>query len=415
MMNSNLYEDIKEFQISTYNTDKVIESSIKHKSPAFLGEVYPLVLNITQMKNYKVKSLLITLCEILEEEKHLTKRIPGNRKASLISCGSEDSDDWTYILYVGESMEKLKNHHYVINEPKESEDIKFGLQFREEGKKKFEVMFMCTISKAFNDKGEESEFTIESKDFFTLEVLCPFNLITEWIIPEPSIEQLNKSKTYLGVNEKSTLGVKIVTGSYPQANIYNIAFKIRHEDILKLIEDYTNTESQWKEWPVTLGKGECLSLSYSILALMPFNDQQIADIEILWSRVDNDKKISCLIPLPAVSANKQGINVKLSSVPAKMIKSKECFVTYEINNATEEIANVEYKVEENDHFFVAGDVEGKLILSSYEAEEVSIGLIPLYSGKFDLPSVVIAIASKEGTNHILIDSNFKYPVYVFPS
>lgn len=388
-----------------------------HQSPAFLGEIYPLSISIAQLKTYKLKSILITFCELLPEEGRAHSKSSGSRKASLVGG---DSAEWSYALYVGDG-EKLEHHHCTVNNPKESEEVRLGMQFREEGPKKFEVIFRCTIGKEDDKEGAESEFTVESKECFELEVLCPFNIATEWITSESLMRESSaangESEINLPMREKSVVEVKIATGSYPQVDIHNVSLKIRDAGIPKLIEDCTNPADTWQDWPVTLSNSESLSLAFSVRPLTPFNSQQVADVEILWSRTDrpNSKQVACSIPLPFVRAANQGVDVHLVSGPCKAVRGREFFVAYEVRNRTGVVVSVEVKVEASGNFFVAGEVEGKVMVPPNEVELISFGMLPLRSGKLELPAILLSTVSKEGVKKTLMDSNSKHPVYVLPA
>eukprot|EP00826_Nyctotherus_ovalis_P014870 TRINITY_DN14183_c0_g1_i1.p1 TRINITY_DN14183_c0_g1~~TRINITY_DN14183_c0_g1_i1.p1 ORF type:complete len:375 (+),score=103.30 TRINITY_DN14183_c0_g1_i1:353-1477(+) len=373
---------------------------------------------------YEVENLLITFCEIKEAAK-------GNavqrRKASIKSVDSSEAFNWSYLLYItnidkeSKSVEKLEQHQYsVISLGVAEQILDFFMEFREEGKKSFEVIFRYTARKKLNDGKLQPEFTLEHRECLNVLVLCPFVLTTEWITPDPNINCDNahfyfigQPKTHLGINKKAVLNGKISAGSFPKVDIYGVALKPKDDSVADCTSELTN----WKRWPVTLSEYESLSISFLMLPLKLFNDQQVADIEILWNRNKGSEteRFICSIPLPPVSAIESCIEVAIASAPPRARKFREFFVDYAIRNTTGSIIEIRVKVGESPHFYLAGEIESKIILPPHEAEHIKFGLVPLRCGKFDLPDIYISMIVMGGMSEPIINNNFKYSIYVFPN
>jgi len=428
-------------QLHILNTERVIETSISHTQPAFLGEQYPVNISVKQIDTYEVSNLLITFCEIIDEEKqqktHVDRKASrkNSRKASIVSVDSADSPDWSYALYLEKieknesgaeisNITKLPHHHHTISSFNgRQENIKFFMQFREEGRKNFELIYRYTGKKTFKDGTTSTEFTLENREYFFVDVLCPFVLSSEWITPEPCMScantqfyQSGQAKTHLGIGKKALLGAKISTGSHPKVKIHDVKLKVKDDGTIKLIEDCTIQDSKWQGWPIVLGISESLSATFSVLPLVSFNDQQIADIEILWSRATEkeSEKTVCAIPLPQVTATDSCVDVIMTSIPTKAVKFKEFFVTYELKNTTGAVIETKLSMDESPHFFISGEISTKITLPPYVTDEIKFGLTPLRCGKFDLPSMTISMIAG-GSCEPIIDGHFKHAIYVFPA
>ena len=298
------------------------------------------------------------------------------------------------------------------------------MEFREEGKKKFEVIYRYTARKICQNGTRESEFIMENKECFSIEVLCPFILMNEWITPDPNLKCNNtrfyfngQLKTNLGLDKKAILGVKISTGSFPKVDIHGIKLKVKDGNETNYIDDCTKEVNEWKEWPITLNESESLAVAFSILPLKLFNEQQIAEVEIQWNRtgLPATERAICSIPLLPTSTIDSCINISIASLSPKAIKYKEFFVDYIIRNTTSNIIEIKVSVGEALSFFLGGDLEARLILPPYEFDNFKLVLVPLKCGKFELPSISVSMIAMGGVSEPIIDNNFKYSIYVFPN
>ncbi len=421
-------------QLSVFSTERIISCSAQHKPPAFLGERYPVAFPLKQSEGYEVSALLLTFCEYTEDEKsrQRVRKLSAGRKASLVNAESTESPGWSYMLFVAKSEEegvvnKLPQHNYAISEPARKEQVvQFFIQFHEEGQKQFELILRCTARKVLRDGTMSPEFTMESKLQFGIEVLPPFMIACEWITPEPCANWANarfyfngENRTVVGRGKKALLGVRISTGSHSEVEVHDVKLKIKDDNGTHLAENCTPDAAGWKQWPLVLGAAEALSLTYSILPLAAFNEQQVGDLEIVWNRATDsgktEEKIVCAIPLWQVSSEEFGVDVSMLGVSDHITKLHEFFVTYGLRNTTAQTVEVKVVMEESPHFFVVGEVSTKITLPPYESDELKFGMIPLRGGKFDLPTIAISKVVAGAVADPVLDRQFSRSVYVFPS
>ena len=425
----NMIPGEKKAQLFIRETEQVITATITHKQPAFLGELYPISISMKQKEDYEVVQLLAVFCEITESEKSnekTDKKTSSNRKASVVSIDSND-DDWNYILYtmINNSMQKLTSHDYNITDIfRKTESIDFYMQFREEGRANFDLIFRYTAKKILKDGSKTNEFTMENKLSFYVDVLCPFILKTEWVTPDPCMNCINERlyrnngrKTYLKVNEKNMLGVKVSAGSFPLVEVHDMKLKIKNDGETVLIRDCTGDLNDHNEWPITLGLSESLSSAFCIQPLIAFNDKQIADIKISWNRVDNQsaEKIICAIPIPMVNAIGPCLSIEVIQIPDKVYKFKEFFVAYKLQNITSSVLDIKLGIEDSKEFFITGEMETKITIPSYGTDELKIGLHPTKCGKLTLPNIIASIITSNVASEAVIDGNYRYSIYCFPS
>jgi len=413
-LSEKLVADPKDIELTVHYKVEIITPLLIYKQPGFLGEQYPFSIKLTRAETYEVKSLVIAFCEVDNNPKSLVIQPVKVRKASIRSVDSDDIPSWSYLLYISNPenglVEKLEDYQYTLIEVKD-QVLNFFMKFREEGNKSFEVIFRYTACRQLTNNTLTPEFTLEHKEYFNVQVLCPFILKTEWIIPDPNTSCNNAyfNKTHLGINKKAILNTKISTGSFPKVEIHNVSLKTKGD----FVNDCTKELTHWKKWPITLSEYESLSLSFIIVALRKFENQQMADIDVLWNRSGkNENKSICSIPLPHITANDSSIDVTLTSVPPIAKRFKELFTDYIIRNTTNAMIEIKVKIEESLHFFLAGEIETRIILPPYETEAIKFGLVPLRCGKFDLPSICVSMVA---VSEPIINSNFKHSIYVFPN
>jgi len=416
--------DPKQMELRVYDKTEIISSSLIYKQPTFLGEHYPISIKLVQSEMYEIEDLLITFCKI-DVNKASAGEVLQVPKASIKSIDCPDDFDWNYFLYIVNSeedkisVEKLEDHQYNVTSLEKIEQIlNFFMEFRVEGRKSFEVIFRYKTRKKLNNL--QSAFTLEHKELFNVDVLCPFILTTEWITPDPNVNCDNthfyfigQPRTHLGIHKKAILNAKITAGSFPKVKIYNVAFKSKDE----LIMNCTNEVTSWNNWPITLSECESLSLSFVVMALRQFNNQQVADIEILWNRNEESKakRFICSIPLQPISTIESCVEISITSIPPKAKKFKEFLVGYAIKNTTESIIETKVRIEDSPHFYLAGEIETKIILPPCGIDYIKYAFIPLRCGKFDLPSLFVWRMVMGGMRETIINNNFKCSIYVFPS
>ena len=136
---------------------------------------------------------------------------------------------------VDEIVEQLSHHNYKLPGIKGAEQlIPLYLQFREEGKKNFELTIKYKAKKLMNDGTYNSEFTLENKQSFSIEVLCPFSLECNLLSHNPShdaIQTMNNINKYtLEVQKKSALDVCISTKSFQDVAIHGISLKLKEDE-----------------------------------------------------------------------------------------------------------------------------------------------------------------------------------------
>ncbi len=416
-------------------TERVLDFGVEHKQPAFLGERYPISLALKQTETYEVTSMLATFCEYVEDEKSrqrvrkLSSSSPSKRRASVVSSDSADPPDWSYVLFVktpaAEDSVKLQQHNYSLPVPIPREQTaQFSMQFREEGRKGFELILRYTAHKTLRDGTKSADFTLENKAFFTVEVLCPFVLVCEWLTPEPCLSTANSQfycdglpRVHVGIGKKALLGVRLSTGSYPEVEMHSVRLKLKENEGTGLADDCTPPAVPWTHWPLVLGPSESFSATYSILPTMKFTEKQIGDLEIVWNRAaeaGKGEKITCAIPVWPASAVNYCIDVSMVP-PLRAVKYREFFVTYSLKNTTGTSIEIKVVTEESPHFFIIGEINTQLVLPPYETDELKFGLIPLRCGKFDLPITTVSVIIGGGVTEPIVDRHFSNSIYVFPS
>jgi len=394
--------------------EEVIRVELEYKQPGFLGEMYPISTVITKKEGYELVNILAVFFE-LKDDNSPKSRI--NRKASIVSVDSNEESEWSYHLYVVlyNEIKKLSSYEYNVTSLVESNKaINFCMKFREERRMNFEVVFKYTARKILKDGSKAEEFTAESKNVFYIDVFCPFTLSSEWVNPYCCIaeEEANRDKVNLPIGESIMLGVKITAGSFPLITIYDLKLKIKDNELVK---DTTEEVIGWDNWPITLGLFESFTTSFCIKTLEAFNNRQIADMEILWSRADSEarEKILCAIPVPKVNAIDSCVILKLLSLPDNAVLYKEFLVEYQLRNTTKTSIEIKVEVKDNKDFFLTGNMEAKIIIPPQESEEIKFSMYPLKSGKLFLPGLILSMISGGDAIQKAMDSSSKYAVYVF--
>ena len=94
--------------------------------------------------------------------------------------------------------------------------------------------------------------------------------------------------------------------------------------LVKLIGNSSECESKWTNWPIVIGGRERFSEGFSLIPLKTFTDAQVADIEIVWSRLNDKKgdKTICSIPISMLSATEPQVKFSFN-VPLKALILRE--------------------------------------------------------------------------------------------
>ncbi len=428
------------------NSERVMNLLVYHKPPAFLSERYSVSLLLKPLPTYEITSALITINEVVAEpeknpqQQQQKETKASSRKASMVSAdsGSSDTADWNFLLYahkpgketavvtpenVDEIVEQLPQHHYTLQSIKSPEQLApLYMKFRVEGKKSFEVAIRYTARKLMHDGTLGTEFVMENKEYFSIDVLCPFEMSCEWFAPEPSSgssaspQAINPAaKARLTINKRATLSVKISTEGFQDVAIHDINMMLKEESLAKLLEQKEGP-SKWTRWPVVIGMGEQFSASFSVLPLVAFKDKQLGDVEIVWSRVNDKKgeKTVCSIPIWEVTATEDCVDISLEP-PLRAIKLQEFNVVLKIRNMTATILETKVAVEENGDFLIGGELCTLLTLPPYFIDELRYTLVPLNCGKLDLPKPVVYMMSGGKPIESITDRNLEQSIYVFPA
>jgi hypothetical protein len=424
-------------------SERVLEFAVVHKQPAFLGERYHLTLQLKKLATYEITSILATFCEVQESEKRHSRRDrkQSSRKASVVSSDSwpGEGPDWSYALYVPTpgmaldpesseplegSITKLTHHHCTLPAMQSVEQRQyFYMQFREEGKKTFELILRYTGKKLMHDGTYGPEFTLDCREFFSVEVQCPFSLACEWLTSDPCTSCINaqfalegQGKTHLAVKKQAFLGVRINTGSYQSVRVHDVRLKLKDSGPLRLVDNYTLPSSQWEPQPVVVGYGESFSACFALQPAMQFDAQQFADLEVVWSRANDRKedKTVCSMPVWDVTSTESCVDVRLDP-PPRAQRFKEFRMAVRLRNTTATGIETKVVLEENPHFCVAGELSTHLTLPPHGVDTLNYAMVPLRSGKFELPKITLYMVAGGKECEPILSTHFDQSVFVFPS
>lgn len=477
-------------RLNVVKTERVIDIALQHNQPAFLGEKYSFSMLLKPYPTYEITNIQAIFSEVAEVEKPASgeKRVlHAPRKASVLSDSgsSETGDNWRFVLYAPSSVkassekepegappkkqfEKQSQNHFSLSSIGAGETlVPLYFQFREEGQKSFELLLRYTAKKKLNDVITASEFIMENKESFSINVVCPFRVSTEWLLLDPCINCTNaqsaaesSDKTKIGVNKRATLGVRIDPSGYQDVAVHSVSLKTKEDKRVKLVSvvpgDITSlspgpagpaglsgssglegdnkkpteggkeeekksswpverVQSSWKKWPIVLGKGEIFEGVFTLLPSQQYLDEQVADIEIEWTRVnaDNPDRTICSIPLCKTTATEMPLEIMISP-PIKAFKQKEFFVNVSLKNKTPTIIEIEVIVEDSQYFMISGEISTRIILPPYESDSLVYGLVPLVCGKLDLPKFIVLMKAQQESVPIL-DRSQDLSIYVFPA
>ena len=461
-----------------------MDISVLHKQPAFLGEHYNVSVQIKPYPSYEITSAVATFNEKpadeksparepgekRESEKSPEKRakspakakdeeksstIPGNeekppakkekgqksssRRASVVSADSSSSDstEWSFILYahkagkesvvispenVDELLDKLPSNHYTIPSIKLSELI-FPLyfQFRVEGKKNFELSVRYTARKIMHDGSYSSEFILENKESFDVNVLCPFAISCEWLAPEPSTGGDQQTitlgtKARLLVNKRATLGVKISTKGFQDVAIHDINLVLKEEGVVKLLENTRFKESKWTLWPIIIGGGEQFAATFAMLPINQFKDKQLGDVEIIWSRVNDKKgeKTICSIPIWETTSTETCIDI-IVEPPLKAVKLQEFNVNVRLRNCLSATVETKVVIQESPDFLIAGELSSLITLPPFAEDLLRYTMVPLRCGRLEFPRPIVYVLVSGNPTEPVGDRGLEQYIYVFPA
>jgi len=357
----------------------VLNTRIIHNQPAYIGEHYDFKIELQSVIEYKITDVTMRFVEVSKIDG------PLNKRAIMIRSNSKQDKErsfWVYsrcIVEGKEIIEELLKESYTISLiEKEHEVIPLYLKFHEEGERTFEIHLRYSARKVMSDGSLGIEFTMNSKQKFTINVITPFEISWNWLIfgykPLP--------KDCLMMNKKTLIDANIIAKG--AILIHNAVFNIKEKDLIHSL----NTRHNLNQYPVEVLRGETFNQLFTLLPIAKFNNKDVGDIEITWSRIDNKEQCKCHVNMNEVNCVNPLLDIHLSS-PTEGYIFKEFNMEVILENISTNILELKITINDIPSLLIEGEIRTNVTLFPYRKEILNYTLLPVMCGNLELPSISV--------------------------